>query len=85
MSEIQKPVEDPVPAVAETSVVEPLKTEEAAPVAPAADTETPVAAETTTEATEPAAAAEETAAVETPKEFDGSGILGYKAPGGFIK
>lgn len=79
MSEIQKPV-DAVPAVAETAAVEPLKAEETAPVAA---TETP-AVEPTTETTE--ATETPAAAVETPKkEFDGTGILGYKAPGGFIK
>lgn len=76
MSEIQKPVVDEVVAAVEAAPAEVVAApvEEAAPVEAA-----PVdAAAATTEATE--------AAVETPKkEFEGEGLIGYKAPGGFIK
>ncbi|OBT72823.1 hypothetical protein VF21_08289 [Pseudogymnoascus sp. 05NY08] len=72
MSEIQKPVEEVV-AVVEAAPVEVV----AAPVEEVAPVE--VAAATTEEATPEAA-------VETPKkEFEGEGVIGYKAPGGFIK
>ncbi|ELR07393.1 hypothetical protein VC83_07504 [Pseudogymnoascus destructans] len=72
MSEIQKPVEevvDVVDAAPAEVVVAPV--EEVAPVE--------IAPATTDEVTPEAA-------VETPKkEFDGEGVIGYKAPGGFIK
>ncbi|KFY66142.1 hypothetical protein V496_02167 [Pseudogymnoascus sp. VKM F-4515 (FW-2607)] len=76
MSEIQKPVEEVVAAVdAAPAAVVAAPVEEVAPVEVA-----PV--EPTTEATTEEAAA----AVETPKEeFKGEGLIGYKAPGGFIK
>lgn len=79
MSEITKPVETTPVAVEET--VPETKVEE--PVVPAA-TEPVVETPATTE--EVAAAADPTpAVVETPKEFTGEGVLGYKAPGGFLK
>ncbi|KFY21656.1 hypothetical protein V493_07215 [Pseudogymnoascus sp. VKM F-4281 (FW-2241)] len=76
MSEIQKPVVDEVVAAVET--------------APAAVVAAPVEEVTPVEVApvEVAAATEDTpeAAVETPKkEFEGEGLIGYKAPGGFIK
>ncbi|OBT86996.1 hypothetical protein VE02_04615 [Pseudogymnoascus sp. 03VT05] len=77
MSEIQKPVEEVV-AVVEAAPAEVV----AAPVEEVAPVEVApveVAAATTEEATPEAA-------VETPKkEFEGEGVIGYKAPGGFIK
>jgi hypothetical protein len=76
MSEIQKPVEEVVAAVeAAPAEVVAAPVEEVAPVEVA-----PVegAAATTEEATPEAA-------VETPKKFEGEGVIGYKAPGGFIK
>ncbi|KFY78329.1 hypothetical protein V499_02502 [Pseudogymnoascus sp. VKM F-103] len=77
MSEIQKPVEEVV-AVVEAAPAEVV----AAPVEEVAPVEVApveVAAATTEEATAEAA-------VETPKkEFEGEGVIGYKAPGGFIK
>ncbi|KFZ15760.1 hypothetical protein V501_02556 [Pseudogymnoascus sp. VKM F-4519 (FW-2642)] len=76
MSEIQKPVEEVVavveaaPAEVVAAPVEEVAPVEVAPVEVAAATE-----EATAEA-----------AVETPKkEFEGEGVIGYKAPGGFIK
>lgn len=77
MSEIQKPVEevvavvDAAPAAVVAAPVEEVVAAEVAPVEPAAATE---------------ATTEEAAVVETPKEeFKGEGLIGYKAPGGFIK
>ncbi|KFX92118.1 hypothetical protein O988_07421 [Pseudogymnoascus sp. VKM F-3808] len=78
MSEIQKPVEEvaavveAAPAEVVAAPVEEVTPAEVAPVEVAAATEAP--------------AATEEAAVETPKEeFKGEGLIGYKAPGGFIK
>ncbi|OBT65471.1 hypothetical protein VE03_04962 [Pseudogymnoascus sp. 23342-1-I1] len=75
MSEIQKPVEEVVAAVeAAPAEVVAAPVEEVAPVEGA-----PVEVAAATEATPEAA-------VETPKEeFKGEGLIGYKAPGGFIK
>ncbi|KFZ15208.1 hypothetical protein V502_05728 [Pseudogymnoascus sp. VKM F-4520 (FW-2644)] len=76
MSEIQKPVVDEVVAAVEAAPAEVV----AAPVEEVAPVEVaPVEVAATTEATTEAA-------VETPKEeFKGEGVIGYKAPGGFIK
>ncbi|KFY47080.1 hypothetical protein V494_00183 [Pseudogymnoascus sp. VKM F-4513 (FW-928)] len=78
MSEIQKPVVDevvaPVEAAAPAEVVAAPVEEVVAPVEVA-----PVEVAAATEATPEAA-------TETPKkEFEGEGVIGYKAPGGFIK
>lgn len=76
MSEIQKPVEEVVAVVeaAPAEVAAAPVVEEVAPVEVA-----PVEVAAATEATPEAA-------VETPKkEFEGEGVIGYKAPGGFIK
>lgn len=79
MSEVQKPVEE-LPAL----VVE--ATPAAEPVAEAAVIDAaPVATEAET-VDAPVAVAEPATEEETPKkEFEGEGVLGYKAPGGFIK
>lgn len=72
MSEVQKPtVEEQAPVAAEAAPVE------AAPVE-----ETP--AETAPAAAD-AKAESETKDETTKKEFEGEGLIGYKAPGGFIK
>ncbi|KAI9744449.1 MAG: hypothetical protein M1818_001978 [Claussenomyces sp. TS43310] len=94
MSDVQKPVEAqpvepvvPVEVVPAAEVVPETKAEETvvpATTEAAPATESAPVAEESTPATEAAvAAAPETT---TPaKEFSGEGVLGYKAPGGFLK
>lgn len=77
MSEIQKPVEEVVAAVEAAPAEVVAAVEEVAPVE-VAPVEVAAATTTTEEATPEAA-------VETPKKFEGEGVIGYKAPGGFIK
>jgi len=86
MSEVQKPVveEQAAAAFEATPLVEPVAETKVADAAPAAAE--PVAAESEAAPAAADPATEADAKPETPKkEFEGEGILGYKAPGGFIK
>jgi hypothetical protein len=74
MSDIPKPIEEQPAPVDATTAEKPVA--EAKVVEPTAET---------TDVVEPATDGEETPAAPAAKEFTGEGVLGYKAPGGFMK
>jgi hypothetical protein len=88
MSEVPKPVEEqPAPAVETTSAEEPAPETKAEESTAAAEESSPAAepAAAPADTVESAAVTEEAPAPVAAKESSGEGILGYKAPGGFMK